>query len=369
MIRLRVRAPDGTRRPLLLGPGALEHLRRLWPREARAAALIADRNVMRLHGAPVLRLLRRCVPLVRAFAFPPGERSKTRATKADLEDRMLAEGLGRDTCVVALGGGVTLDLAGFVAATYLRGVPSLLLPTSLLAQLDASIGGKTGVDVPAGKNLVGAFHFPAAVLIDPRVLRTLPERERRCGLTEAVKHAVVGDPALFRLLERRAPHLRRPGPLDAALVGAAVRVKLAVVARDPLEHGPRAVLNFGHTVGHALEAASGGRVPHGLAVAVGMAVEADVAVTQCGFPAADRDRLRNLLARLGLPAGHPLPFARLAPFLAADKKNRRGALRLALPARLGRMAGSRDGWTVPVDSSALREAWDRRRTALRGRSP
>ena len=424
MLRLAVRAADGSPRPLLLGSGALDALPRVWRPAWHAAALVADRNVMRLYGARALRILRRCTPHVLSCPFPAGETHKTRALKAAIEDRLLAAGLGRDTCLVALGGGVTLDLAGFVAATYLRGIPHVLVPTTLLAQVDAAFGGKTGINAPAGKNLVGAFHFPEAVLVDPQLLRTLPEAEWLGGLAEVVKHAVVGDPALFRLLERRAERLRytftRGGPpgrtpgqelhaaagaaaasppdppcivsgralddaplaprhrregvngdgepsagrLDPVLLRRAVAVKLDVVTADPFERGRRAVLNFGHTVGHALEAASAHAVPHGLAVAVGMAVEADVAVASCGFPAAERDRLLALLERLGLPTAARLPFARLRKYLAVDKKNRAGAVRLALPLRIGRMAGARSGWTLAVDLAVLRAAWERRRRGL-----
>jgi 3-dehydroquinate synthase len=364
MLRLAVRAADGSPRPLLLGPGALDALPRVWRPAWHAAALVADRNVMRRYGARVLRILRRCTPHVLSCPVPAGETHKTRALKAAIEDRLLAAGLGRDTCLVAFGGGVTLDLAGFVAATYLRGIPHVLIPTTLLAQVDAAFGGKTGVNAPAGKNLVGAFHFPEAVLVDPQLLRTLPKAEWPGGLAEVVKHAVVGDPALFRLLERHAERLRSPGRLDPVALRRAVSVKLDVVAADPFERGRRAVLNFGHTVGHALEAASGHAVPHGLAVAVGMAVESDVAVATCGFPAAERDRLLALLERLGLPTVARLPFARLRRYLAVDKKNREGAVRLALPLRIGRMAGARSGWTLAANLAVLRAAWERRRTAM-----
>ena len=365
MLRLVLHAADGSPRPLLLGPGALDALPRVWRPAWHAAALVADRNVMRLYGARALRILRRCTPHILPCAFPAGETHKTRQGKAELEDRLLAAGLGRDTCLVALGGGVALDLAGFVAATYLRGIPHVLVPTTLLAQVDAAFGGKTGVNTPAGKNLVGAFHFPEAVLVDPDLLRTLPRTEWLGGLAEVVKHAVVGDPALFCRLERNAERLCSPGTLDPAALRRAAAVKLDVVADDPFEHDRRAVLNFGHTVAHALEAASGHAVPHGFAVAVGMAVESDVAVASCGFPAAERDRLLALLERLGLPTAARLPFARLRRYLAIDKKNRAGAVRLALPRRIGRMAGARSGWTLTVDPAVLQAAWERRRAEAR----
>ena len=360
MLRLRCPTPDGTGHPLWLGPGALDSLPSLWRPEWRVAALVADATVLTLHGPDVLRRLRRCAAAVRLYAVPPGDPRKSAATWLRLADRMLADRLDRHTCLVALGGGATLDLGGFLAATYLRGLPHLLLPTTLLAAVDAALGGKTGINRPAGKNLLGAFRFPAAVLADTALLDTLPTREWRGGLAEVVKHALVADVALFERLERRADELRRPGSLDVATLARAIRVKLDVVARDPFERGLRRVLNFGHTLGHALEAATGHRVPHGAAVAVGMAVEAELAGRLAGFPPADRERLVALLAKLGLPTRHPCPFERLLPHLEVDKKRRDGAVRLALPARLGRMAGGRTGWTLPVGTSALRDAWEGR---------
>lgn len=368
MLQLRCRTANGAGHPLWLGPGALDVLPRLWRSDWRTAALVADATVLELHGLNVLRRLRRCAPTARVYEVPSGDRHKSAETWLRLADRMLADRLDRQTCLVALGGGATLDLGGFLAATYLRGIDHLLLPTTLLAVVDASVGGKTGINRPAGKNLLGAFRFPAAVLADTALLRTLPPREWRGGLAEAVKHAVVADGVLFRQLERAGRALRRPGSLDPPTLARAVRAKLDVVARDPFERGLRRVLNFGHTLGHALEAATGHRVHHGAAVAVGLAVEADLAVTLAGFPAADRDRLVALLAQLGLPIRHPCPFARLLPHLEVDKKRRAGAVQLALPARLGRMAGGRTGWTLPAGTSALRAAWEAR-APRPGRTP
>jgi len=363
VFRLRCAASGVAAHSLWLGPGALDRLPAVWRPTWRVAALVADRTALRLHGAAVLRRLRACAGGVRVYEVPPGERSKSVATWLRLADRMLDDRIDRAACLVAFGGGVTLDLAGFLAATYLRGLDHLLLPTTLLAIVDASIGGKTALNRPAGKNLIGAFRFPVAVLSDTALLDTLPPRAWCGGLAEVVKHAVVGDAELFRRLERAGGELRRPGSLDLALLARAVRVKLEVVARDPFERGRRSVLNFGHTVGHALEAATGHRVPHGAAVAAGMAVEAEVAVERVGLPAADRDRLVALLETLGLPTRSGIPFDRLGPHLEVDKKRRDGAIRLSLPTRLGRMAGARTGWTVAVDRAALRRAWERRAAA------
>ncbi|HVE77600.1 MAG TPA: 3-dehydroquinate synthase, partial [Gemmatimonadaceae bacterium] len=210
------------------------------------------------------------------LAVPPGEVHKTRESWARLTDAMLARGHGRDTTVVALGGGVVGDLAGFVAATYMRGLPLVQVPTTLLAMIDAAIGGKTGVDTAAGKNLVGAFHPPAAVVADPDVLATLPAPHLRAGLAEAIKHGVVADEAYFDFVREALPSLLAAdgwaGESMTELVAVSARIKAEVVSRDERESGLRKVLNFGHTLGHAIEAASGYALLHGEAVAIGMAL-------------------------------------------------------------------------------------------------
>ncbi|HMH57204.1 MAG TPA: 3-dehydroquinate synthase, partial [Gemmatimonadales bacterium] len=212
------------------------------------------------------------------LTFPAGEQSKNRDTWARLTDALLERGFGRDSGVIALGGGVTGDLAGFVAATYMRGVPYLQVPTTLLAMLDASVGGKTGVDTPQGKNLVGAFHPPAAVIADPRTLATLADRDYRAGLAEAVKHGLVADRAYFEWMETNAPALMSRS-LDTLtrLIRRSVEIKAEVVSGDEHELGRRAILNAGHTVAHALEQVSDYELPHGEAVALGLVVECELA--------------------------------------------------------------------------------------------
>ena len=332
----------------------------LWaPDRWRGAAIIGDSTVVSRHVGPLLEVLS---PLARPLVvceFPPGEAHKTRATKAALEDRLLEHGLDRRCCVIGLGGGISLDLAGFVAATYLRGVAHINLPTSLLAQVDAAVGGKTGVNTPGGKNLVGAFHQPAAVVIAPGYLTTLPAQEWPNGLAELLKHAVIADAALFDWIEAHADALARPGRIDAFPLRRCVELKADIVRQDERETGLRAVLNFGHTVGHALERASDHVLSHGRAVALGMQVEARVAQALCGLPSAQLSRLLALTKRLGLPASLPaLPFDALLPSLALDKK-RDGGLRLALPRALGSMASPRPGvHTVEVALEQLRSAYE-----------
>ncbi|HEU5182510.1 MAG TPA: 3-dehydroquinate synthase, partial [Candidatus Polarisedimenticolia bacterium] len=280
LIRVPPARSSDLRYPLRVGPGLLSRLppelSRLLP--AHRYFLITDRHVARLHGRRLLGALRRHGLGVRLLVVPSGERAKTRETKSRLEDRMIAAGGGRDTAILALGGGMITDLAGFTAATYLRGVPYLSIPTTLLAMVDAAIGGKTAVDHPAGKNLIGAFHHPRAVLADVSTLATLSERDFRSGLAEVVKSAVVGDAALFQRLERsRAAVLSRHPSALTDLVIACGRVKSGVVRADEKESGKRAILNFGHTVGHALERLSRYRLTHGEAIAIGMCVEARAA--------------------------------------------------------------------------------------------
>jgi len=340
--------------------GAISSLADLWRPEWEAAAVIGDENVLACHGERARRLLEGIAPKVAVLGFAPGEASKTRAVKEQLEDRLLAEGFGRGTCIVALGGGVSLDLAGFVAATYLRGVACINIPTSLLAQVDAGFGGKTGVDTPHGKNLVGAFHQPAAVVVDPELLETLPEGEWPSGFAEMVKTAVVADGELYSWMEANASFMAARTRIDTHPIARCALAKCDIVREDETEGGRRAILNFGHTVGHAVERATSYSVPHGVAVAMGMVVEAHLAVELAGLPEEHAARIEALLGRLGLSRFPRVPFAAVRPFLAVDKKNRAGEIRAALPARIGVMARAEGGpWTHPVAPSRIEEAYER----------
>jgi 3-dehydroquinate synthase len=290
------------------------------------------------------------------LVVPAGERSKTRAQKSRLEDRMLAKGGGRDSAVLALGGGMIGDLAGFTAATYLRGIRFVTLPTTLVAMVDAALGGKTAVDHPRGKNLIGAFHHPAAMLADVAVLETLPERDYRAGLAEVVKTAVVGDESLFRRLERaRGAILSRHPEVLEDLVAACCRVKAGIIRIDDREAGPRSMLNFGHTLGHALEHLSRYRLSHGEAVAIGMVLEARAAEAAGVLRRGDALRIETLLARFGLPVRAPrgLKAHWVLAAARADKKSRAGEIRYALPERIGGMAGGPGPFTRPLSESLV----------------
>jgi 3-dehydroquinate synthase len=298
---------------------------------------------------------------VETLTIPAGEANKTRESWARLTDQLLAHGFGRDSTVIALGGGVVGDLAGFVAATFMRGVPFVQIPTTLLAMIDASIGGKTGVDTPAGKNLVGAFHPPKAVFSDPQVLATLSLNEIRSGFAEAIKHGVIADAPYLDAVAGRAPEMLATGGRESdsmlSLIVPSIEIKADIVSRDEREEGLRKVLNFGHTIGHAVELISGYSLLHGEAVAIGMALESELAekigVAQTGTAAT----VKRVVQSVGLPAAIPAGIDGNAVIEAmrSDKKGRSGSIRFALPLRIGAMAGEDTGWTVSVGDDQLRE--------------
>ncbi len=343
--------------PVYVEAGVLGRLAALVDRHlgGRRIAMIADRTVHELYRGGKLGAAPWDVELL---DLPPGERSKTRETWSRLTDELLRRGYGRDSGIVALGGGVAGDLAGFVAATYMRGVPYVQVPTTLLAMLDASVGGKTGVDTAEGKNLIGAFHPPAAVLADPLALATLPDRDYRAGLAEAVKHGLIADRDYFEWMERSAGRLAERDPESLReLIHRSVEIKAAVVAEDERESGRRAILNAGHTVAHALEQATGYRLPHGEAVGLGLVAETALA-TGLGLSTPEPGaRVAALLQRLGLPTrlDQPVGEDRLIAAMASDKKNRGRAIRFALPREVGKMAPGPD-WTTEADEPAIRAA-------------
>jgi 3-dehydroquinate synthase len=286
-----------------------------------------------------------------------GEQHKTLRSVEQVFDALSALGATRDACILALGGGVVGDIAGFAAASWMRGIDFVQMPTTLLAMVDSSVGGKTGVNLPAGKNLIGAFHQPRAVIADTGTLATLPEREYRAGLAEAIKHSALGDAVFFERLEpMRAALLARDDDALATLIAHSCRFKAAVVARDETEHGERALLNFGHTFGHALEAEAGyGTLLHGEAVAIGMVLAARLSA-RLGMPGADDgERLRGLLRDFGLPVTLPSDIdpEALIRHMRLDKKNRAGELRLILWRGIGRAE-----IVSGVDEAAVRDLLD-----------
>ena len=300
--------------------------------------LVSDEHVMALHGDHAIGSLEHADYHVIRHILPAGEKHKTLDSVRDAYNTMLDAKLERRSPVIALGGGIVGDMAGFIAATYLRGVPFIQCPTSLLAMVDASVGGKVGVNVPQGKNLVGAFYQPLAVVIDPLVLQTLPPREQRCGMAECVKHAVIRAPDQFDWLHENWPKIQAMLPATLTeLVAWNVAIKARVVEADEKETGERAHLNFGHTFAHAIESTRGyGIIEHGEAVALGMVAATKLAIDTDRCPADTLPKLTALLTKIGLPIKTKLaPIEQLMQAMQLDKKVADSHLRLVLPDRLG----------------------------------
>jgi len=342
VITLLVHHPEG-QYDIHIGNWMLKHigetLHAIGVAEGSRVAVVANTVVAPLYAGPVEASLRSagCAPFV--CSIPTGEQHKTLATVASLYDQFLVGGLDRSGTVVALGGGVTGDMAGLAAATFMRGVRFVQAPTTLLAMVDSSIGGKTGVDLPQGKNLVGAFKQPALVVIDPAVLATLPADEFRSGMAEMIKHGVIDDAELFAELEsvRGNGETRRQGNW-AERIARALQVKITVIEQDPFEQGRRAVLNLGHTVGHALEKLSGFSLRHGEAVSIGMVAATRIAIELGRADASLVDRIEAILSAWELPVRCP-SFDADAIMMAMthDKKKLGQGLRWVLPRAIGQV--------------------------------
>jgi len=333
-----------------MGPRISVDLRRR--RLGRRYIIVTDSHLARTRGASLQAAFRRRGLPVDLLSFRAGEASKTRAVRDRIEDGIIALGAGRDTALVALGGGVVGDLAGFVAATFNRGIPYVQIPTTLIGMVDSAIGGKTGINHPAGKNFIGAFHHPKAVYIDVDYLKTLPIRHFNSGMAEVVKCGVVADRGLFLALERHLERIVRRDPeVMSRIIEACCRIKVKVVVDDPREMNRRMILNFGHTFGHALETLSGYRMAHGEAVAVGMVAEAALATAAGLLAPGAVERITHLLRRLDLPTTLPegvVPSA-LLQVAHRDKKARQGRVAYALPVRIGAMANIAGNYGIPVE--------------------
>jgi len=332
--------------PIHIGEGLLGEAALFAPHVGgRLAAIVTNATVAPLYGRRLADTLERAGAESLSIALPDGEAHKNWRTLDLVFEALLRARADRRTVLVALGGGVVGDIAGFAAATYQRGVAHLQVPTTLLAQVDSSVGGKTAINHPLGKNMIGAFHQPVAVVADTATLATLPPRELAAGLAEVVKYGAIHDAGFLAWIEENAGRLTARDP--AALAHAIRRsceIKAEIVERDERESGARALLNFGHTFGHAIESASGyGNWLHGEAVAAGMALAARFSAAQGRIPSADAERLAALLARLGLPAKPPT-IARdvWLEYMGRDKKNERGRITLVLLDRLGRGAIVKD---------------------------
>ncbi len=367
---------DAGRYQVLVDAGAIDRLGALVSESgaaqgASAYAIISDSNVAPLYGERVRTALAAnsdSATRSELFVVPAGEQSKSRLEWSLITDAMLARGLGRDTLVIALGGGVAGDLAGFVAATFARGIPFVQVPTSLLAMVDASVGGKTGVDTPAGKNLVGAFHWPSLVVIDPGLLTTLPISEWRAGFAEVLKHGAIADAGHFRQAATAAADAPNvAAQLLEQLISDSVRIKAVIVASDEREGGARRALNAGHTIAHAIEQASGFAVSHGEAVAIGLVLEAELG-EQLGITAAGTSQeLRSALSAAGLPVSCPSTLAPTDVLAAtrADKKSRNGQPQYAFLSRIGAVDIAEGRYSRPAPDEAVRRVLQRSPTSAR----
>ncbi len=326
-----VNTPGGNY-PVVVERGVLSHLRSYFPASHGKLFIVTEKRVWDAVGASIddsdCHLLQ----------LPGGESNKRLAPLESLAEEMVQAGADRTSIVIAVGGGIVTDMAGFLAAIFMRGIPVVQVPTTLLAQVDAAIGGKTGVNLVRGKNLIGSFHQPHAVLVDPAVLTTLPEREYRAGLYEVIKYGVISSPELYQCLQQqRAAILRREPEAVDHIIAACVRIKAFVVGADEREAGIRAILNFGHTVGHAIEAETGyTRYLHGEAVALGMKVASHLAHLHAGLTLADLHSILKLVDDYGpVPPAADLSPQTLYARLTQDKKTRQGHIHFILPSTIG----------------------------------
>ena len=321
-------------------------------------AIITDTNVGKRYAKPAFDSLARAGFSPALVVVPAGETAKSLKCIQSCYDQLAVHRLERKSFIVALGGGVMGDLAGFVAATYLRGIAFVQVPTTLLAQVDSSVGGKVGVNLKAGKNLVGAFYQPRLVLCDLNTLETLPEREYRAGLAEVIKYGIIRDANFFAQLERDFPKLlRRDHQILAVVVARCCEIKAEVVGQDETEGGLRAILNFGHTIGHAIEATCGyGKFLHGEAISIGQVVALNVSRRVPGLSKRDADRAINLFKRAGLPTQIRLNSVQRRNLFTAmrlDKKVRGGEARFVLAKKIGGVI-----WGRRVPEVYIREALD-----------
>jgi 3-dehydroquinate synthase len=343
-----------------IGPGLLQNIGSECARlkTGERCAIITDKNAGKFFAKTVFDSLVRAGFSPVLMTVAAGETAKSLRTVAECYDQLASHRLERKSFIVALGGGVVGDLAGFVAATYLRGIPFVQVPTTLLAQVDSSVGGKTGVNLRAGKNLVGAFYQPRLVLCDTDTLKTLPEREFRAGMAEVIKYGIIYDARLFAALERGLERiLRLDEKLIAPVIARCCEIKAEVVSQDETEAGQRAILNFGHTIGHAIENSFGyGKYLHGEAISIGQVLAARLSELVFEMPAADVQRVKSLFERAGLPTQIQLNAARrrrLFEAMRLDKKTTGGEVRFVLARKIGEVEF---GKRVPAEAidSALR---------------
>ena len=333
-----------------LGEGLLSEFPTLLPPNLQhfSFVIITDNTVKKLYASTIVDAFEKAGKSINVLSFPAGEDYKNIQTKIDLETAMLKKHLGRDTCIIALGGGVVGDIAGFVAATYMRGIPYIHVPTTLLAMLDSSIGGKTGINTDEGKNLIGAFWHPVCVIADLNCLKTLPEKQMTSGWIEALKIFMTCDETTFK----EASHVAAPA---MRFIKKAIELKADVVVRDPHETGARAILNFGHTIGHALEKASDHAILHGHAIGYGMLVESHIALQRDLITKKDRQFIVDALEHVGIK-GKALDKYKpedIIRFTRHDKKAKNQEVHYVLLQNIGRTHIANSHHTHPVSDKEV----------------
>ena len=328
----------------------IEHLSYRLEKKTRYV-LIVDENVEKLHARSLCEILQKHFD-VTLIAIPAGESYKTRETKQYIEDRLIHHKLGKDCMVLAMGGGVVLDLAGFVSATYCRGIPFLSIPTTLLAMVDAAIGGKTGVNLPEGKNLLGTFHFPKEIHIDLRFLQTLPQKEWKNGIAEMIKYGLIFSKPLFSFMET----FEKENIIRA--ISKCIQIKKKVIKKDPHEKGYRRILNFGHTIAHALETLLEYEISHGEAVGIGIQFESYLSYLEGGLEKEEFNRICNVLDLYGFSIAplKKVSFSMLMEAMGRDKKSLKASPRFVLLERIGKTSSFQNEYCTIVDPCKIQKA-------------
>lgn len=326
-------------------------------KQTNTIVIIVDNNIKDLYGKPLLNLFRKANIDTHLLFFAGGEENKNRETKQQLEDEMLKLGCGRDTCIIALGGGITTDIAGFIAATYNRGIPVIYIPTTLLSMVDAGIGGKTAVNTPFGKNLIGAFYQPKAVFIDIDVLKTLPKNEFKNGMVEVIKHAVIKDAEYFKFLQENIAAIKTYdfSALEK-MIAMSCQIKKQVIEQDEKDYGIRQVVNFGHTIGHALELASNYQFSHGEAVALGIIAESYISMRLGFLPEESFTKIKAILQLYEISPVLKGAKVAIKKALLLDKKAINRKPYFVLLDDIGRVHIPTSGFTMPVDDKIIDEA-------------
>jgi len=359
-ITLKTKAKE-TRTDIYIGFDLLQdpHLLDLCKKLNCRLAVITDTNVGKHYGQPLLNFLVEAGLDATLHVFKAGEKSKSREVKAHLEDELFKAGHGRGSCLIAMGGGVTTDLVGYIAATFCRGIPYFSIPTSLLAMVDASIGGKTGINVAFGKNLIGATHHPLAIFMDLSILNTLSEAGMREGTAEIIKHGLIAHKHLFEMLDENLDKWNeRDMPFFKKLVYESAQVKCKVAETDPTEKGMRRMLNFGHTIGHAIETLENYQMPHGEAVAIGMVVESLISLKLKKIEEAEFDEIYRLLRSMQykFTFSHRVTSEKILDVMRFDKKAKGQIPRFVILDGIGKVESFKDAYCTEIDETLLMEA-------------